>query len=265
MKKVLSVILAIVTILSNLSVLSFAKEAKVDDDLGKEIILCYLENAGCSSLSAVYGEYVYTSDFTKSAIKFGLDIGSSPSKAIQYLKDSDAYNNKLDLKYTDAANAAFLKAFGEAEVEFASIESVGLDFISELGSVSSSVNKLSKIDYDSLFAGLNNNYNSADTKYIKKALDEVFPKLKTIYPNLNKSGTLEKIYKKVGDTNILKAISKFADITDFLYKFMVHIETYEANLEKINSLLEIVDHNSTLGKGLIRMKGQYDDGILDFS
>ena len=264
MKKVLSVILAIVTILSNLSVLSFAKEAKVDDDLGKEIILCYLENAGCSSLSAVYGEYVYTSDFTKSAIKFGLDIGSSPSKAIQYLKDSDAYNNKLDLKYTDAANAAFLKAFGEAEVEFASIESVGLDFISELGSVSSSVNKLSKIDYDSLFAGLNNNYNSADTKYIKKALDEVFPKLKTIYPNLNKSGTLEKIYKKVGDTNILKAISKFADITDFLYKFMVHIETYEANLEKINSLLEIVDHNSTLGKGLIRMKGQYDDGILDF-
>ena len=226
--------------------------------------MCYLENAGCSSLSAVYGEYVYTSDFTKSAIKFGLDIGSSPSKAIQYLKDSDAYNNKLDLKYTDAANAAFLKAFGEAEVEFASIESVGLDFISELGSVSSSVNKLSKIDYDSLFAGLNNNYNSADTKYIKKALDEVFPKLKTIYPNLNKSGTLEKIYKKVGDTNILKAISKFADITDFLYKFMVHIETYEANLEKINSLLEIVDHNSTLGKVLIRMKGQYDDGILDF-
>lgn len=264
MKKILSVALTIVTILSNLSVLSFAKEANVDADLGKEIVLCYLENAGCSSLSAVYSEYVYTSDFTKSAIKFGLDIGSSPSKAIQYLKDSDAYNNKLDLKYTDAANAAFLKAFGAAEVEFASIESAGLDFISELGSVSSSVNKLSKIDYDSLFAGLDNNYNSADTKYIKKALDEVFPKLKTIYPNLNKSGTLEKIYKKVGDTNILKAISKFADITDFLYKFMVHIETYEANLEKINSLLEIVDHNSTLGKGLIRMRGQYDDGILDF-
>ena len=43
MKKVLSVILAIVTILSNLSVLSFAKEAKVDDDLGKEIICVILK------------------------------------------------------------------------------------------------------------------------------------------------------------------------------------------------------------------------------
>ncbi len=205
--------------------------------------------------AAVQSEYVQTPEFMVSSILSGLKVATNDTELIKYVLDKSVGTNFSESKYLDAANEEFINAL------CASKYTVNIYKETKTDKMINYTKKLFDFSADTQKLAIYEKYKDAALEDYPKLYDEIieyeFAKLKSEVSHVSgsdmdlvKSGYYTYL-KSI--TSTIDDITEIAEIMDGLYTY---ITTYEYQMEVIDEILAYTDPNSTLYKGMTRLKAQ---------
>ena len=199
-----------------------------------------------------------TDHFALSVTSQVLGQATDISSVIKYFKNNMNYQNFVFENELDTANRLLLQAISENDIKKSA--SVYSKSASEQVKNFSTLTKLATVLEDTSKA--TEGAEALDT--YKTMLNETFGFLETVAPRLKSKlpEINDSLAKQLGDG--LESVSKLADAMELAAAVAVTVMAQEAQLELVYQILNDAPTDSTLYKGMTRLKGQLEGGAVTF-
>lgn len=285
MKKILSVVLAVVILCYLLPINSITANAATDKTIArnsldesemnkiyysdifwgypkilKTVYIPRYRHETWEALTLIKTEYITTNDYSNAAKEHGINIALDSADWAKYLLDNAGVTNFQHNEELDKANILFVQALSQINLESIDNAVAPNKFVGAIVDGAKIVEKLNKAVQD------DKDYYSHLTKvdlydyFAEKAfadLSNYCPKLETQFQSLR--NTLRTTFSDTVD--ILEGVE---DAVDFAKGLAYSIRLQEANLDLIQDVIDTQPKDSTLYKGMVRLYKQINDDFCSY-